>query len=152
MDGQVVTRVVQGVGLAEGWSMEDDVLGIASREGRVMAVRRADEGDAVEVWVGEVGGTGPRAAWTPPVAPPLSCTVAEVGDVLLPPLLGADGAILLAVAPVVVPHGVPSGNGHWLLLEPLGSGRDAADAATDGVSPSSVPAQGRVGGTAHGTR
>jgi hypothetical protein len=118
-DGRAQARVRRGVELAEGLVVEGTALGVATLGQGALVVTAEDEGPG-DGWGIVRGAMQPDTVgptWAPRVVAPHRCALGAAGELLLPPLLGADGSVRLVLRPPPAAEG-GTPPPRWVTLAP----------------------------------
>jgi len=119
-DGRMQAWVRRGVGLVEGLRVPGRAVAASTLGEGVVVVLGGDEPSSDPSLVVVRGPIQPVASgpsWAPEVAAPHRCAAPSGGQLLLPPLLGLDGAVRLVLQPISL-EGEPPPSPRWVNLPP----------------------------------
>ncbi len=113
-DGVLHSRVRSGVRLVPGFDVSGPVLAAVTRGERAVAIQDVD--GALEVVSGPVAPPVSGPTWARRAEPPSRCRVE--GSLVLPPLLGHDGRLRLALRPRGAGEEAPAAPATWVEIVP----------------------------------
>ncbi len=119
-DGRMQAWVRHGVGLEEGLRVPGRAVAASTLgEGAVVVLSEEEQGADPTLLVvrGPIQPATSGPTWAPVVAAPHRCAVPSDGELLLPPLLGLDGAVRLVLQPRPG-EGEPPPRPRWVSLAP----------------------------------